>query len=190
MKRERDARPGSVASRHWRLLGWVQFANAEEPCPPGVPLVIVRNRESLLRDETNAFLRRLAEAAASASETQQIIEGPQPPRSRVILWRKNVILHRANDVFSVLLDELEKSGAVERLRICPVCDKLFVALNRKAAACGPKCSNIHRQRKFYSENSEEEKARKRREYKKHRKVNQVRKRARSKRRFLDGATYR
>jgi predicted RNA-binding Zn ribbon-like protein len=55
-------------------------------------------------------------------------------------------------------------GAVDRVRICPICGKLFVALNDRSKTCGAVCSNRQSARKFYMKNQAAERKRKRDEY--------------------------
>jgi hypothetical protein len=61
---------------------------------------------------------------------------------------------------------------VRRLKICTVCDRLFVAKRHDQTSCSGQCANTHRQRRFRNRD-------KRREYKEHHRKNQLAKAARA-----------
>jgi hypothetical protein len=122
-------------------------------------------------------MRQVAQGVSATGEPgklppSQIIDLPRPPASRLYVIGQRIAIQRASDVVTdvieSLCDTLEKSD-LSRLKICPICDRLFVALNVKSRACPPPagCGNTLRQRDF--EKKEQKKREKRAEYEENRK---------------------
>jgi hypothetical protein len=134
------------------LIAYVAFANGTENSIPGKPLP----KDSVIfveaiRGEALESLRKLAAEKVKRNK-------------------------RKNDIFDFLRDPPPRIAIagrgltdreIDRVRICPGCNKLFVALNDRAETCGANCSKIQSAKSahdFYWENPEDERERKRGEY--------------------------
>jgi hypothetical protein len=144
------------------LIKWVNFINDcyKEPLPlPGMDPRLARDTSPVMqdvreyvRDEAIEFLHGLAAVKRGDADT---VEGP---RSTFIvsgnrLWETRSNVH---DLINALAGR-----DIDRVRICRVCDKLFVALNAKALTCGAVCSNRQSARNHYRKNRAAEQKRKR-----------------------------
>ncbi len=150
--RERYLRTGRLPrpnSPAYQPYGWADYGPKEK----FVPVI----REAL---------RRLANAQPPKwSEPSIGIPLPESPPASVTVdfnGRINKTRDFYRDQFLPALEGLE----VGRLKICPICDKLFVALRLDQPACSRKCGNAHRAREFrrnakrYERNRKENRRRK------------------------------
>jgi hypothetical protein len=138
----------TLKERYAPLIEWVAFVNGTEDSIPSEPLpeqsVIFREN---IRGWARELLRKLAAEKVKRNDIFDFVRSLPAPQF--------MIAGRA------LTDR-----DIDRVRICPVCDKLFVALNDRARTCGAGCSNIRAAKNFYRNNREAERKRKREEYKK------------------------
>ncbi|MGA7870059.1 MAG: hypothetical protein WCA22_04090 [Candidatus Binatus sp.] len=152
------------------LIKWVAFINNPDKAalPPGLDVQHIRDERTVRyfrqrhRDEALGFLREIAavrQAPVGPFGNIPIIEGPP---SRFTITENRLVEVVANTV-PRLVDAL-KGRDVDRLRICPICDKLFVALNDRSKTCGAICSNRQSARDHYSKHREHEQKRKREAY--------------------------
>jgi hypothetical protein len=185
------AKPVRLKPAHERfaaLVNFLAFAHGENTELPGVGLrftraTMVNGAVSPppplveLRAGIARTLRQVAQGVSAPSEPgksppPKIFDLPRPPASQLHLIGQHVAIRRASyvgtDIVESLCATLEKSD-LSRLKICPICDGLFVALNVKSRACPPPagCGNTLRQRDF--EKKEQKKREKRAEYEENRK---------------------
>jgi hypothetical protein len=148
------------------LVEWLKFARGEDCELPGVPFALTRAtmgpRNAIpaeVREWVDAYLRNVAEAITQGRSDSKAsipeIDLPQapPPRIQILPSGERVLLKAfsAQHVLVEALDHLVRNTDVSRLRICPVDDRLFVALNQNSFACPPpaKCAQTLRSRRFY-----------------------------------------
>jgi hypothetical protein len=185
---EKTAKPVRLKPAHERLaalVNFVAFARGEDAELPGVGLRFTKATmvggavcpalaPADVRAGIDRALRQIAEGASAPGEPgksppPKIVELLRPPALQLHLIGQYVAVRRPNvvviDIIESLCDMLEKSD-LSRLKICPICHRLFVALNVKSRACPPPagCGNVLRQRDF--EKNEREK---RAEYEENRK---------------------
>lgn len=169
------------------LEGWIRFVNSEDESAPGVPMAITRgsNMRESLRQDAGKLLR----AIASRPQPSTLRFVPLPPRpSRLMIAGDTFHLQEGKDWLRDGLIVALTERALSRIRICceDKCGKLFLAMDRRAKHCSPRCASRRRQRKFYKDNTEVERARKRSDYKKNQARNKEARRAREEMTFLDG----
>jgi hypothetical protein len=130
-------------------------------------------RAALAVDE---ILRLIAGKAAEG--TVMPIDLPQPqivaPRITIDPATGRALI--AQDlVGEAILPAIKPQGVdLRRLRVCPVCERLFVAARHDAMACSPGCLSIERQRRYRNDE-------KRKEYREHLKRNRKARQAKKKR---------
>jgi hypothetical protein len=210
--RKPKARPRPMRERYAALLSFVAFARGEDAELPGIPLRYTRATmlagghlvPGLLppqaREWTSNVLRHVAEAAAKSASSRAPNDLPAAydialpalpaPRLRMIGARPVFIsAHNAlNDLVDSLARTLEQAEDLNRLKICPNCAALFVALNEQSQACSPRCSNTLRQRRFWAAKSEKTKQTLASEYRKNHARNRVQRRKKGQLRALGQAT--
>jgi hypothetical protein len=72
--------------------------------------------------------------------------------------RPVVVVH---DAFGRFLDALIQSGIPgNRLGVCPICEKFFIALRKDQPTCGRRCANTYRVREWRKNSPKYEKSRK------------------------------
>jgi hypothetical protein len=210
--RKPKARLRPMRERYAALLSFVAFARGEDAELPGVPLRYTRATmlsdghlvPGLLppqaREWTSNVLRQVAEAAAKSASSRApndlppaydiALPAPPAPRLRMIGARPVFIpAHNAlNDLVDSLARTLEQAQDLNRLKICPICATLFVALNEQSQACSPRCSNSLRQRRFWAAKSEKTKKTLASGYRKNHARNRVRRCKKRQLRVLGQAT--
>jgi hypothetical protein len=195
--RKPKARPRPIRERYAALVSFVAFARGEDAELPGIPLRYTRPimlaggrlAEPLLGPEVRELihnvLRQVANTVNSGSKAsdglppRRDIKLPAPPGDILRMIGTHPVLIRAHhaliDLVEALfqtLDVTDKTGDLSRLKICPICATLFVALNEQSQACSPRCSNTLRQRNFWARAEEKKKA----EYREHADHNRVQRR--------------
>jgi|ERR1035437_966611 hypothetical protein len=136
--------PRTVRQRYKSLIEWVRFANGQEESDLGVPLMATPNPAS-----AREILINIARAL------------PPLPRTRAIdkaLLKVRIRRGRPQHWIEFLIGAL--AGRIDRLRICPMCENPFVALDERAETCSNNC----RQQKFYKLHPQEQRDRKKEEY--------------------------
>jgi hypothetical protein len=161
----------SIRGRYADLIDLVAFANGLDGAMAWLPRAISAGSPicEQLRADTNRILHAVARTAASSDDVLQVkVDVPAPPPANFFkigdyarLYRSETRLH---DTVLPILYESELS----RLKICPVCDAVFVLLNRQSRTCSPSCSNTKRQRTFYQAHTDEERRRKLKKYRENR----------------------
>ena len=159
---KRDRHGPTLGEDYGPLIKWVAFINnpnegAIPGAPPFSPLFAqsrIRSIRAEVLDGAHAFLRKLKDAIQDGFPD---IEGP-PSR------------------FTIVDNRLQESGTegtlvaaligrdLNRLRVCLVCRKLFVALNFRSRTCGAVCSNRQSAKDFYSRHREAVQKRNREKY--------------------------
>jgi len=96
----------------------------------------------------NAALRHLAELKLpkAGSELRISFSVPFPPPEAVV--RDDGLLTQTNDFFRDKFSSALFGRNINRIRICEVCDAIFIALRVDASACRGKCANVNNVRRF------------------------------------------
>lgn len=148
-----------VRKRYERMIMLVALANGERA--PGEPegitdAVMPFGHEGFadygpkekFASQVRDTLRRLAiaETPAQGAVTTSIMLPDLPPVGVSVdftgrIWRT---MDFYRDQLLPALQDLDK----QRLKICPICDKLFVALRTDQPTCSAACGNTHRARQF------------------------------------------
>jgi hypothetical protein len=181
MSRTRQRRP--VRERYAALMSFVAFARGEDVdfmvVPPRLASAL---RSPEIREGIDAILRQVASAANSGSKASdglpptRDIKLPAPPADILRMIGPRPVLIRAHnaltDLVEYLVRTLDETDDLSRLKVCPICETLFVALNEQSQACAPRCSNTLRQRNFWAR-AEEKKAALAAEYRERAAVNRA-----------------
>jgi hypothetical protein len=72
---------------------------------------------------------------------------PPAAAPSIYVYRDGTMRGSEDFVLKVLLPALEGRD-IKRIRLCPICDAVFIAIRVDQAACSPKCANIRRIREF------------------------------------------
>jgi hypothetical protein len=94
-------------------------------------------------------LRRLATAriAASGEITLAKVSLAGVPPVELLVGRDGLISRTMNFFHDQFLPALQGCD-VRRIKVCPICNRLFVALRHDQPACSRKCANARRAREF------------------------------------------
>lgn len=148
-----------VIGPHFEPIGWTTYTRTDA-------------RVQQIRDA----LRSLARARnLEKGELRYPVTLPDVAAARVVVTSGGTIriettrVKIAGDAMNFFRDQflpaLEHCD-VRRIKLCPICDKLFFALRLDQQACSPKCSRAHRARQFrlrakqYEKNRKENRRRK------------------------------
>jgi hypothetical protein len=148
-----------VIGPHFEPIGWTTYTRTDA-------------RVQQIRDA----LRSLARARnLEKRELRYPLTLPDAASARVVVKPDGTIrivttpVKIAGDTMNFFRDQflpaLERCD-VRRIRLCPICDKLFFALRLDQQACSPKCSRPYRARQFrlrakqYEKNRKENRRRK------------------------------
>jgi hypothetical protein len=149
----------SVRKRYARLIRLVAIAN-EEATLPSISIPRLGPRSEVLgwttytRTDTLVLqirdaLRNLAKARSpEKGEPWYPITLPATTAAAGVVVSSDGTILKTSDFFR---DEFLPSVVgcnVKRIKVCPICDRLFVALRLDQPACSPKCGGVHRAREF------------------------------------------
>jgi len=176
----------SVQKRYAKLIRLVAIANGEGTPNLSMPKIGPRfeNLGWSTYTRTDARVQQIRDALiglaiASHSEKGELrfpVSLPEPAAARVVFNSDNgtarIVFPQVEldgDAMNFFRDEFLPAlehGDVERVRVCPICDKLFFALRLDQPACSLKCGRAHRAREFrrkakrYEQNRKENRRRK------------------------------
>ncbi len=142
-RKEDSSSPRTVREKYKPLIDWVRFANGQEQFVPGVPLMIARDPAEMRKSVREIVVNI---ALLVALPPKDILAGTSLRRGPAQNWGRLLIRALA--------------GRIDRLRICPMCQNAFVALDKRAETCSNNC----RQQKFYRLHPQEQRERKKEEY--------------------------
>ncbi len=146
-----------VRKRYAELITLTAIANGEAMPSISMPKIGTRFEDlgwstytptETLVGQIRDALRSLANAGVPKKGEQLTrITLAAPPSVAVTIASDGIIEGRGDFIREKFLPALEHCD-VRRIRMCPICDKLFVALRLDQPACSRKCDNAHRARKF------------------------------------------
>jgi len=142
-----------VYKRYAKLLKLVALANGEPDglrdaiMPVGDTIVNYGPKEKFAPLISQTLRKLAAKPVPKMGEVQVAV--PLPDLSPVgIFVDFNSTMRETKDFNRDVFLPALKGGDVRRIKVCPICDKLFVALRLDQPACSRKCGNAHRARKF------------------------------------------
>jgi len=145
-----------LKDRYGRLIGWIDYVRGERNNVPGIGLRVPLNRAGI--SQTLVSLARWMNDRKPDEPIffDSALPLPSTADRLFIGWNKAVGLKieilRGETGPEELLAALQDGGphepALLRLRLCPVCELPFVALNLLKQRC-TRCANRARQRKHY-----------------------------------------
>jgi len=103
--------------------------------------------------QVDACLRRVSEASVASEAGESLFKMPLSIEGRLFRISKGQLLvglfdDPVNLLLMPALINARRSIDLRRLKVCPICDRLFVAGRLDAIACSAHCLSVERQRRY------------------------------------------